>query len=67
MGQAATFFRDERKKGVLAVDAHTPSTMLAHGAGYIDRDNEVIVGLQTDQPLSGLSFRLAACGWSKPG
>jgi formate C-acetyltransferase len=58
MGQAATFFRDERKKGVLAVDAHTPSTMLAHGAGYIDRDNEVIVGLQTDQPFKRAIFPL---------
>jgi formate C-acetyltransferase len=52
------FFRDERKKGVLAVDAHTPSTMLAHGAGYIDRDNEVIVGLQTDQPFKRAIFPL---------
>ena len=31
------YFTDERKKGVLAVDAKTPSTMLAHKAGYIDR------------------------------
>ena len=38
------FFQDERKRGVLAVDAKTPSTMLAHKAGYIDRDNEVVVG-----------------------
>jgi formate C-acetyltransferase len=34
-------FHDERTKGVLAVDARTPSTLLAHKAGYIDRDNEV--------------------------
>lgn len=50
------YFRDERKKGVLAVDAKTPSTMLAHEAGYIDRDNEVIVGLQTDQPFRRAIF-----------
>jgi formate C-acetyltransferase len=25
------YFKEERKKGVLAVDAHTPSTLLAHG------------------------------------
>ena len=43
------YFAEERKKGVLAVDAETPSTLLAHKAGYIDRDNEIIVGLQTDQ------------------
>ena len=50
------YFQDERKKGVLAVDAKTPSTMLAHKAGYIDRDNEVIVGLQTDQPFKRAIF-----------
>ena len=41
---------------MLAVDAKTPSTMLAHKAGYIDRDNEVIVGLQTDQPFKRAIF-----------
>ena len=50
------YFKDERKKGVLAVDAKTPSTVLAHKAGYIDRDNEVIVGLQTDQPFKRAIF-----------
>ncbi len=30
--------------------------MLAHEAGYIDRDNEVIVGLQTDQPFKRAIF-----------
>src|SRR5262249_23292683 len=33
------YFAEERKKGVLAVDAENPSTLLAHQAGYIDRDN----------------------------
>ena len=33
------YFAEERKKAVLAVDAQTPSTLLAHKAGYIDRDN----------------------------
>ena len=50
------YFADERKKGVLAVDAKTPSTMLAHKAGYIDRENEVVVGLQTDQPFKRAIF-----------
>jgi formate C-acetyltransferase len=50
------YFKDEQKKGVLAVDAKTPSTMLAHKAGYIDRANEVIVGLQTDQPFKRAIF-----------
>src|SRR3954471_915108 len=50
------YFKDEQKKGVLAVDAKTPSTLLAHKAGYIDRSNEVIVGLQTDQPFKRAIF-----------
>ena len=32
------YFQDEQKKGVLAVDAKAPSTLLAHNAGYIDED-----------------------------
>src|SRR5499427_605002 len=50
------YFQEERKKGVLAVDAKNPSTMLAHKAGYIDRENEIIVGLQTDQPFKRAIF-----------
>ena len=50
------YFQEERKKGVLAVDAKSPSTLLAHKAGYIDRDNEVIVGLQTDEPFKRAIF-----------
>src|SRR6476659_1832514 len=50
------YFADERKKGVLAVDTKTPSTLLAHKAGYIDRDNEIVVGLQTDQPFKRAIF-----------
>src|SRR5271170_6534044 len=40
------YFQEEQKKGVLAVDAHAPSTLLAHKPGYIDKANEIIVGLQ---------------------
>lgn len=43
-------FVEERKKGVLDV-SQIPSSITAHGPGYIDRDNEVIVGLQTEAPL----------------
>jgi formate C-acetyltransferase len=50
------YFQKEREKGVLAVDVKTPSTMLAHKAGYIDRDNEIIVGLQTDEPFKRAIF-----------
>ena len=50
------YFEKEQKKGVLDVDAATPSTMLAHAPGYIDRENELIVGLQTDQPFKRAIF-----------
>ena len=50
------YFEAELKKGVLDVDAKSPSNVLAHEAGYIDRDNEVIVGLQTDQPFKRAIF-----------
>jgi formate C-acetyltransferase len=50
------YFQEERNKGVLDVDATTPSAMLAHAAGLIDRDNEVIVGLQTDKPFRRAIF-----------
>ncbi len=43
--------REEIKKGVLDADETTPSSLTSHGPGYIDKDNEVIVGLQTDKPF----------------
>ncbi|MGA4864666.1 formate C-acetyltransferase [Streptomyces lavendulocolor] len=47
----AALFPEERRKGVLDVDTATPSTITSHAPGYIDRDRELIVGLQTDAPL----------------
>jgi formate C-acetyltransferase len=43
-------FLEERKKGVLDI-SQIPSSITAHAPGYIDKDHEVIVGLQTDAPL----------------
>lgn len=43
--------KQEREKGVLDVDTKVPTSITAHAAGYIDRDLEQIVGLQTDRPL----------------
>ncbi len=43
-------FIEERKKGVLDI-SQIPSSITAHAPGYIDRDNEIVVGLQTDAPL----------------
>ncbi|WP_225754413.1 formate C-acetyltransferase [Actinotalea sp. Marseille-Q4924] len=44
-------FPAEREKGVYDVDATTPASITAHAPGYIDKDNELVVGLQTDAPL----------------
>ncbi|MHA7133142.1 formate C-acetyltransferase [Oerskovia turbata] len=44
-------FPAEREKGIYDVDPHTPAGITAHAPGYIDKDAEVIVGLQTDAPL----------------
>ncbi|MEN3330124.1 MAG: formate C-acetyltransferase [Acidobacteriota bacterium] len=43
-------FVEERRMGVLDI-SQIPSSITAHAPGYIDRDNELIVGLQTDAPL----------------
>lgn len=37
--------------GVLDMDTKVVSTITSHGAGYIDKNLETIVGLQTDTPL----------------
>lgn len=42
---------EENKKGILDVDTKVVSTTTSHKAGYIDKENEVIFGLQTDAPL----------------
>lgn len=43
---------DERKAGgVLKADTKTVSSLTSHGAGYIDKKLEKIVGLQTDEPF----------------
>ncbi|MEM9902362.1 MAG: formate C-acetyltransferase [Pseudomonadota bacterium] len=46
----------EREKGVLDVDPSVPSSLTAFGPGYIDREREKIVGLQTDAPLKRAIF-----------
>jgi len=48
--QLNQLFVEERRKGVLDI-SQIPTSITAHAPGYIDRDNEVIVGLQTDAPL----------------
>ncbi|GAA2003397.1 formate C-acetyltransferase [Catenulispora subtropica] len=41
----------ERERGVYDIDVSTPASITAHAPGYLDRDHEIIVGLQTDAPL----------------
>src|ERR1051325_2720446 len=43
-------FVEERKLGVLDI-SQVPSSITAHGPGYSDRENEIIVGMQTEAPL----------------
>ena len=43
--------KEELKKGVLDVETKIISGIDNFDPGYIDKDNEVIVGLQTDKPL----------------
>lgn len=51
-GKCTALLAEENKKGgVLDVDTAVVSTTTSHGAGYIDKENEVIFGLQTDAPL----------------
>jgi formate C-acetyltransferase len=62
-------FEQERAKGgVLDMDTKIISTITSHGAGYIDKDLEKIVGLQTDKPLKrslqpfgGIRMAVNAC------
>src|SRR4051794_34940642 len=49
--QLQRMFVEERRRGIYDVDAHTPSTITSHAPGYLDKDHELIVGLQTTAPL----------------
>ena len=52
MAKVQALFREERRRGgVLDVDTETVSSLVAYAPGYLDRENELIVGLQTDAPL----------------
>ncbi|HMQ29864.1 MAG TPA: formate C-acetyltransferase [Chloroflexaceae bacterium] len=53
--ELSELFTLERSRGVLDV-SQTPSSITAHAPGYIDRERELIVGLQTDAPLKRAIF-----------
>ena len=44
-------FKVEREKGVYDAEQKLPQTLTTYGPGYISKEDEVIVGLQTDAPL----------------
>ena len=43
--------QERENNGVLKVDSDTPINITSHPPGYIDRELEQVVGLQTDEPL----------------
>ncbi len=45
------FALEKERGGVLDIDTKTVSSLLAYKPGYIDKENELIVGMQTDSPL----------------
>ncbi|MGI5921866.1 MAG: formate C-acetyltransferase [Syntrophomonadaceae bacterium] len=60
--------KERKNGGVLVVDPDTPITITSHPPGFIDRDLEKVVGLQTDIPLKrainvygGLRTAIKAC------
>ena len=42
---------ERERGGVLSIDTSTVSSLCNYAAGYIDKEKEIIVGLQTDEPL----------------
>ena len=67
--QILKLLEDERNAGgVLDMDTKVISTITSHPAGYIDKDKETIVGLQTEKPLKrslqvngGIRMAMKAC------
>ena len=52
MDKVQALFKLERQRGgVYDVDTERASSLTSYAPGYIDKDNEIIVGMQTDAPL----------------
>ena len=59
---------EQRRGGVLDIDTETVTSLTAYAPGYLDKENEIIVGLQTDEPLKrgvnpfgGINMTRKAC------
>ena len=69
MKKIEALFKKEREAGgVLDIDTETVSSLTSYAPGYIDKDNELIVGMQTDEPLKrgvnpfgGMRMAKSAC------
>ena len=67
--ECCDLFKKERENGgVVDMDTDVVSSITSHGAGYIDKSLEAIVGLQTDaplkrsmQPFGGIRMAEGAC------
>ena len=64
----AALAEERANNGVRSIDNKTVSTISSHKAGYIDKENELIVGLQTDEllrraikPFGGINVVAKAC------
>jgi len=60
--------KEKENGGVLDIDTGTVSSLCNYAAGYVDKENEIIVGLQTDEPLKrgvnpfgGIRMARSAC------
>ena len=55
--QVLKLYEEERAKGgMIDADTDVATSITAHAPGYIDKDLETIVGLQTDKPLKRAMF-----------
>ena len=62
------FDLEQQFGGVLDIDTYTVTSLTNYAPGYLDKDNEIIVGLQTDRPLKrgvnpfgGINMTRKAC------
>ncbi len=68
MEKVNALLKEETEKGVVGIDTERETSILSYGPGYIDKDKEIIVGLQTEAPLvrgvnlfGGKRMAISAC------